>query len=221
MTVADKATRLLVFAKAPRAGEVKTRLVPRLGPEGAAALHARMIERTLVVAAEAAIGPIDLYGTPADDAFLCKVAAANAARVFDQGRGDLGSRMYRAFQRTLAGSRAAILIGTDCPALSVRHLRDAADALLRGERAVFVPVEDGGYALIGLRSVAAEFFEGIAWSTDQVMEQTRQRMRDLACAWLELETLWDVDRPEDYDRLMATSFDAGGNSPGAGASYIR
>jgi uncharacterized protein len=67
---------------------------------------------------------------------------------------------------------------------------------------VFAPCEDGGYALIGLTRVAAKLFDGVAWSTGNVMAQTRARLQQLGWTWRELETLWDVDRPADYARLV-------------------
>ena len=98
----------------------------------------------------------------------------------------------------------AILIGSDCPALRARHLRHADQALRDGADAVFVPCEDGGYALIGLNRVDRRLFDGIAWGGDAVMAETRRRLAALGWQWRELETLWDVDRPEDYERLVAS-----------------
>ena len=98
----------------------------------------------------------------------------------------------------------AMLIGTDCPALTPRDLRLAAHHLEAGADAVFSPTEDGGYALIGARRCDLRLFEGIAWSSATVMEETRARLRDLGWRWEELPTLWDVDRPADYERLLAS-----------------
>jgi glycosyltransferase A (GT-A) superfamily protein (DUF2064 family) len=70
---------------------------------------------------------------------------------------------------------------------------------------VFSPTEDGGYALIGLTRCDERLFEGIAWSTPRVMDETRARLRGLGWRWRELDTLWDVDRPADYERLVASA----------------
>ena len=118
-----------------------------------------------------------------------------------QGPGDLGARMHRAFKRVLQEHEAAILIGSDCPALRPADLRAAARALRAGADAVLAPAEDGGYSLIGLRRVSRRLFDGIAWGGPQVMAQTRRRLRALGWRWRELRTLWDVDRPEDVARL--------------------
>ena len=117
-----------------------------------------------------------------------------------QRGGDLGSRMRNAFDEALAWHPRVIIIGTDCPVLTARHLAEAADALARGNDAVLIPAEDGGYALIGLTRCDDALFEGIAWGGDQVLAQTRERLAKLQWRWQELETLWDIDRPEDYRR---------------------
>lgn len=204
MTTAGKATRVLVFAKAPRAGAVKTRLVPLLGAAGAAAFHADMIEHTLRVACEADIGPIDLYGSPATDEFLTCSAARFGAELHEQAGANLGDRMYGAFAQALRNSAHAVLIGCDCPAMSPRYLRSAADALGAGNDAVFGPVEDGGYALIGLSRATRSLFDGVPWGTEHVMSTTRARVMLLGWTWAELEPLWDVDRPADFQRLQLT-----------------
>jgi glycosyltransferase A (GT-A) superfamily protein (DUF2064 family) len=94
-----------------------------------------------------------------------------------------------------------LLIGTDCPALSEAHLGAAATALHDGHDAVFIPAEDGGYVLVGLRRPQPRLFEGIAWGSDKVMAQTRERLVALGLRWTEPLVLWDVDRPEDLPRL--------------------
>lgn len=195
--------RLLIFTKAPRAGTVKTRLIALLGEQGAAALHARLVEHAVATARSAGIGPIELHCAPdCDDPFLRYCGNHYDAPLVPQGDGDLGARMAHAFEQALDSSRHAILIGTDCPALTARHLREARRALASGIEAVFVPAEDGGYALIGLARCDRRVFTGIAWGEDGVMNQTRNRLSELGWRWREFETLWDVDRPEDYRRLL-------------------
>lgn len=196
-------TRLLIFTKAPHPGAVKTRLIPLLGEQGAAALQARLIEHALAVARTAAIGPIELHCAPdCADPFLQFCAAGYGASLVPQCEGDLGVRMRRAFERALALSPRALLVGTDCPPLTARHLRDADRALRANDDAVFAPAEDGGYALIGLKRCDARLFRGIAWGGSTVMKETRARLNALGWTWRELETLWDVDRAEDYQRLL-------------------
>lgn len=196
-------SRVLVFAKAPIPGAVKTRLIPLLGAEGAARLQARLIEHTLAIVRHADPDSIELHGEPADDPFLRDCAGRYRATLIQQCRGDLGARMQHAFEAafTRDPQTPAIGIGTDCPALALLHLQRAAQMLTAGHDAVFAPAEDGGYVLIGLCRSAPRLFEDVAWSTAHVMEQTRERLRELRWRWLELETLWDVDQPADYQRL--------------------
>src|SRR5512139_280294 len=109
---------LIVFARAPEPGLVKTRLAPMLGGRGAARLQARMLERTLRTATAARLGGIHLYCSPATGIpYFRELRERFGVRLWSQGRGDLGDRMARAFRRSLRESPYAILIGSDCPAL--------------------------------------------------------------------------------------------------------
>jgi rSAM/selenodomain-associated transferase 1 len=192
--------RVILFTKAPEPGRVKTRLIPLLGPEGAAALQARLITHALETIRGGAFSSVELHGDPANDPFLQFCAAQYRVPLVEQCAGDLGVRMHHAFAGASASS-GVLLVGSDCPALTARHLREAARTLAAGRDAVLGPVEDGGYALIGLRRPDARLFEGIAWGTASVLEQTRERLRQLSMNWIELETLWDVDTVADYERL--------------------
>jgi hypothetical protein len=205
MTAVDAGTVVIVFARAPAPGAVKTRLIPLLGPERAAALHARLVERALETAHDAGFSRIELHGTPgvADPFFSACAGRAGAALVAQTG-GDLGARMRSAFESAVARHPRVLLVGSDCPALTADHLRQADRVLRDGVDAVFVPCEDGGYALIGLRRVDPRLFEDVAWGGAAVMAQTRARLTGLGWRWRELETLWDVDRPQDYERLLAS-----------------
>ena len=195
-------TPIIVFAKAPRAGEVKTRLIPVLGAAGAARLHERLVARALATAVAAGTGPVELCCAPdPSDTRLAALARDHGAMLTGQGPGDLCRRMRGAFERVLASKQAALLAGSDCPALAPEHLRTAAAALAGGHDAVLGPAEDGGYVLVGLRRTHASLFEGIRWGESTVMAETRERLAVLGWRWQELETLWDVDRPEDLARL--------------------
>lgn len=191
----------IVFAKAPQAGAVKTRLIPLLGAEGAAALHRQLVHRTLFTATSASLGPVELHAAPGiNDAFLQDSARRFGVALAPQRGGDLGARMSNAFDDGLARHGRVIIIGTDCPVLTVQHLQHAEAALAAGEDAVLIPAEDGGYALIGLTRCDNRLFENITWGGDSVLAATRERLKVLKWRWRELETLWDIDRPEDYRR---------------------
>lgn len=196
--------RIIVFAKAPVPGLVKTRLAPRLGAAGAAALHARLVERTLATAATSGVGPLELHCAPdVTHPIFHACAKRFGTTLVAQTGGDLGDRMFAACRDRLPG----IIIGSDCAALTADHLRQAANRLKNGEDAVFIPTEDGGYALLGLTRIDPALFDRIPWGTETVMGCTRERLRGLGWRWAELETLWDIDRPEDYDRLLRSGLD--------------
>jgi hypothetical protein len=203
VTAGKLSTLVVVFAKAPHPGSVKTRLIPLLGPEGAAALHARLVKRALATARKAALGTVELHCAPdCDDDFFRFCGNRYRAELVTQAGGDLGARMAATASAALAVHARVLLIGSDCPALTARHLRAANQALLDEAAAVLVPAEDGGYVLLGLTHSDERLFEGIAWGSDTVLAHTRARLRGLGWRWHELETLWDVDRPEDYQRLI-------------------
>lgn len=193
-------TLVVVLAKAPQPGRVKTRLTAALGAEGAARLHARLLERTIATALAARCGPVELHGTPASHQFLRSLARRHGIALRAQARGDVGARMQEAISCGLRKHPRVVLVGSDCPALAARDLR-LASRWLHGSDAVIAPAEDGGYPLIGLRRTSCRLFEGVPWSTDGVMAETRLRLARLGWRLRELRTLWDVDRPEDLTRL--------------------
>lgn len=195
-----------IFAKAPIPGFAKTRLIPCLGAEGAARLQSRLISRTVAIALEAAIGPVCLWCAPdAGHAEFEELARKHPVRLRDQATGNLGERMHAAFI-VEAALTPVLLIGVDCPPLIPAHLRLCAQHL-RSEDAVFLPAEDGGYVLVGLRRPDTRLFEGVVWGGAKVMEVTRHRLIERNMAWSEPETLWDLDRPEDLARWEALSDD--------------
>jgi rSAM/selenodomain-associated transferase 1 len=193
---------IIVFARAPQPGRVKSRLAPRLGEWGAARLHRRLVRRTLRVALAAHCGPVELHGAPrARHAFFLQCEKKLDIVLRNQRGRDLGERMFNAIVDGLRAHRAVILVGTDCPALEARDLRRAARALAGGCGAVLAPAEDGGYPLIGLRRVSPRLFENIAWGGSEVFARTAQELDRLGWRWRRLRTLWDVDRPEDLEHL--------------------
>lgn len=195
-------TPVVVFARAPVPGEAKTRLIPRLGARGAAHLHATLIERSLETAQVAGLGRVELCCAP-DTAhpFFAACAERYGAVLTAQTTGDLGARMLCAFDRLVPRAGPALLIGTDCPALTPAHLREAAAALAAGHDAVLGPAEDGGYVLVGLGRTSPRVFDGIEWGGPDVMRETRTRLAALGWRWHELAELWDVDRPADLVRF--------------------
>jgi len=185
-------TRIVLFAKMPVPGRVKTRLIATLGAEGAARLARRLLSTTLREAIASGL-PVELCGDP--DARLWGPTSLGLI-LSAQGEGDLGMRLTRAAERTIAGGESVLLIGADCPTLHAGHLRDAAAALERHD-AVIHPAEDGGYALLGLRRTDPSLFARIAWSSPDVATQTCARIGALDWSLDIHDTLRDIDQPAD------------------------
>lgn len=194
---------VIVFAKAPVAGYAKTRLAAALGADGAARLAGRLLIEATAAAIEADVGPVEICCAPdASHPAFVALARRHAVALVAQGDGDLGARLRRAFDRVLRNARRAIVIGTDAPGLDAPYLRDAA-AQLRTHDAVFGPASDGGYTLVGLNRPVPQLFEGIDWSTPQVMRQTRERIARAGLTHAELRELADIDEPADLRHAPA------------------
>jgi rSAM/selenodomain-associated transferase 1 len=199
---------LVVFARDPVPGRVKTRLAPVLGDGGAAALHAAFVRDLCERLVGAGPWEVTVAADPGPDTpFFKELAAALPVAVTAQGDGDLGARMARGLRHALeAGADAALLIGTDLPTLPVGHLRAALEAL-GGAPLVLGPSVDGGYYLVGARRDALDdwdritegLFTGIPWGADTVLLDTLGRANGvpvtLGPAW------YDVDDPPDLERL--------------------
>ncbi len=192
----------MVFAKAPRPGVAKTRLIPALGAQGAADLALRMLLHTLEQALASGVGDVELCMSPGPGASAWDgVALPPDLQLSDQGEGDLGQRMARAVDRvTTTLAQPVLLMGTDCPALSAAHIAHAAQQLQQHD-AVLVPVADGGYVLMGLHAPCAEVFSNMAWSTATVASETIRRLAGQNCSvWLG-PRLHDIDEPDDLVHL--------------------
>lgn len=198
---------LVVMAKAPLAGRAKTRLVPALGPQGAADLAGQMLTRTLEAAQASGVGRVELCAEPAVSAPDWQSVTLPAGLDYSaQGEGDLGERMARVSERLLARGEAVILMGTDCVQMRASLLRRAATALAETD-AVLYPTRDGGYALLGLRRFTPTIFRDMPWSTDRVFSLTRERLSHLGWRVLVGDYLDDVDEPEDLALWYDTTID--------------
>ena len=192
---------LHMLARAPVPGRVKTRLIPVLGEEGACDLQRLLLERALQLPAQG-FNQRFLWLDDSPDAQLQALADQFGWTLVEQPAGDLGERMRRIATLGLAGSDAVVLIGNDCPALDGEYLSGACKAL-HGQPVVLGPAEDGGYVLLGLRCVDPMLFHDMPWGTDQVLSKTCERLQQLDWHHRLLPVLWDVDRPEDLQRLAA------------------
>ncbi|MEP1896776.1 MAG: TIGR04282 family arsenosugar biosynthesis glycosyltransferase [Alloalcanivorax venustensis] len=192
-------TLLLVFARAPRRGRVKTRLIPELGEDTALDVHQRLLDRTLLQAA-AFPGRARLMLDDHDDR-LAAHAREMGLEVGLQHGGGLGERMNAALRDGLQEAARVLLVGSDCPVLDQTYLSLAVDGLNQA-RVVLGASEDGGYVLIGGSDASVWHdgrFEGVRLGTDYAMADTLVALNDVAPVKV-LPPLWDVDIPEDVTR---------------------
>jgi uncharacterized protein len=184
--------RIVAFARFPVAGKCKTRLIPAVGAEGAAAIHTSLVERCVAAMRRSGLA-IELRTTGGDISSF-QGWLGNDIQFVDQGEGDLGDRLARA-----AAPYPVIFIGSDAPDLDADRLINAATAL-QNAAAVIGPAEDGGYYLLGLNASAPWLFADMDWGTETVFDETMRRMVDHGITPIVLEPLADVDRPEDLAR---------------------
>jgi rSAM/selenodomain-associated transferase 1 len=185
----DDRRLVIVFAKAPIPGKVKTRLIPALGAERAASLHRAFVADFL---AGLAGFPVELH-TDVEGWFAFP-------RIRLQTDGDLGERMYHAGSVALSkGYEAVCLLGSDAPTLPSSHI----DNLLASEADVTLgPADDGGYWGICFRRTVPGMFAGVKWSTDSAFAQTIESARRAGLSTAAGQGWWDVDNPEDLERLL-------------------
>ncbi len=199
--------RVIVFARVPRAGEVKPRLAGAIGDAAALAHYRDMLRAVLAVVREALVRWPDL------EAELCilgddhdgecrRLAATHGLALAPQAGASTGDRVRAALERALDAGRLPVLVRADLVSLTADDLRDAFEAL-RDQEAVFAPTEGGGYALVGLSRPAARLFEDMPWGADSLMAATRRRLQECDLRWEQLRTLWNVDEEPDLRRWLA------------------
>ena len=196
---------LIIMTRYPRPGRVKTRLIPALGPQGAARLHGRLTARVAAQArALAARRPLRLLVSHAGGNREEMEAWLGAGlEYWPQPTGDLGQRMHQALALALEQEApAAMLVGSDLPDLDAALLARAFD-LLREALLVLGPAQDGGYYLVGLTRPAPGLFEPLPWGGPRVWEATLARARELGLAPALLPVLRDLDSPEDLAHHQA------------------
>jgi rSAM/selenodomain-associated transferase 1 len=189
---------IAIIAKAPIPGLTKTRLIPTIGAHAAAVLQERLTERAVATALAAAVGPVTVWCTP-DPGHVAfrELVGRHKISLKRQPEGDLGARMLAAMA---ANTGPTLVIGTDCPALTPAHLQAAA-AALREADVVLIPVEDGGYVLIGTRVAQPGLFADMTWSTATVLAETKARISRLKLKTAEFAPLWDIDTEADFARF--------------------
>ncbi len=204
---------VIIMVKAPRAGEVKTRLMPPLSGAQAASLAACFARDVLAKAASVVPDIIVAYA-PADGRTLLETIFSHAGLTWIEQRGaDLGARLSAVVARASArGFSPLIIVGTDSPTLPSSFIETARDALASGETDITLgPTDDGGYYLVGLARPVAGIFHNVAWSTPRAYQQTAANAARLNLKLLRLPDWYDVDTPPDLLRLREEIF----NDPAA------
>lgn len=198
-------TVVILFAKAPVAGQVNTRLIPDIGEVAATQLQHDLIYHRLDMLTSSGLCEVRLMCAPdvQHDCFQSCNAKYGIELHVQQGD-DLGERMFNGVTEALKDYRYCIIIGTDAPALDAANIKQAIEVLRSGNQAVLVPAEDGGYVLLGLSQPRKELFSDISWGSSEVMQQTRRRLQDNAISYIELDSCWDIDVIEDYQRYLKT-----------------
>jgi rSAM/selenodomain-associated transferase 1 len=196
--------KLILFSRHPVPGQTKTRLIPALGPQGAAALQKRMTEMTVetVRSFRQTRGDVDFEIRYADgERNLLQQWLGPDTIYKDQGQGDLGQRMKLAFAESFKGRAArVIIIGADCPAITAEHLNQSF-TFLAGNDLVLGPASDGGYYLIGLSREYSFLFDDIEWGSSSVFKDTIHRAAAAGLKTALLAELDDIDLPEDLKNL--------------------
>jgi rSAM/selenodomain-associated transferase 1 len=194
-------SRLLIFAKAPIVGQVKTRLIPAIGATAACDFYRQCLHTTVARMVHASIAPITVYATDIYHPEIQVLTQHYPLRLCQQHGVDLGERMAQALTASLGGDvQSAILIGTDTPGLTPDDVAQGFHQLKSGTDVVMTPTEDGGYALIGMRQIQPALFQAIPWSTARVADLTRQACRAQKLRLYELPTRWDIDCAADLAR---------------------
>ena len=199
-----RARALAVMAKAPVAGQVKTRLLPALTAQDAAALSSALLLDQLNHVH--GLGMADFYLAYAPDSarLLMERLAPSGFHLFAQQGEDLGARMQSVFARLFAaGYKQIVLIGADLAPVPRNFFEEAYDFLAAtGQRVVLGPSRDGGYYLVGCNRLTPEIFQGMTWSHSEVLAQTQVKLSSLKIDYRLLPTWLDIDTPEDMRDLQ-------------------
>lgn len=190
---------LAIVAKAPLPGFAKTRLARTVGDEAAAAVAEQLLRHTLQTAVSTGL-TVTLYGTPTQSPLLCELTEQAGVRLRDQVEGDLGARIAVLVTQELSQNDGVLVMGSDCPALTLERLQLAALQLCHHD-AVIYPALDGGYTLIGLKQSPPDFFHEMPWSTAEVLPVTLGRMQRLGWQVWQGPALADIDSYEDLNYL--------------------
>lgn len=197
-------TLIIQFAKWPQRGKVKTRLAKTVGDQAALDAHIELTQAVLKNLTSSHIGSVELWfdqlpTDPLETNSLAKTAHACSVPIAYQSGVDLGARMYHALSCGLKTYKKVIIVGSDCPTVDTAYLTDAVNTLDKTDL-VLGPAEDGGYVLLGARTLAPTLLDNIAWGLGSVLQSTIERADKLGLSYGLLDITWDVDEYDDYVR---------------------
>jgi rSAM/selenodomain-associated transferase 1 len=194
-------TRLIMFVRAPRLGQVKTRLAPAIGATAAVAAYIALVRQLLTNLQS--LAQVELRFTPDDADAEISSWLRSGWHSCKQGGGDLGTRLDHAFQEAFeSGCERVAIIGSDCPAVEPQDI-DGAWAALANHDVVLGPAKDGGFWLVGLRKSWPDLFQGIPWSTAAVWETIISRIQAMGLRVHCLRMLADIDTVQDWQSYLA------------------
>jgi len=194
---------VILFAKAPAVGRVKTRLAVRMAAKEATRLYEAFLRDSLAIVRAAKCDLRVLAYTPPEAEAEMKQMASKGFWFHEQAGRDLGERMVDAFKTAFEeGFRRVVILGADSPTLPVRYVNQALRALKRVD-VVLGPALDGGYYLVGLAKPRPELFRGVAWSTPKVLSQTIRRIKRTGLSLHLLPPWYDVDAPDQVEFLAS------------------
>ena len=207
-------TSLIIFAKSPIPGKVKTRLIPHITPIEAAELYKAFVTDIICNTHKLKCEQVTIAYTPSNAEDTFRSICNQSVNYLPQNGDNLGERMKNAFMYSFEkGSKRTVIIGTDSPTLPLSYIRDAFDAL--NEVPVTIgPTFDGGYYLIGLSERNDTIFDGVDWSTSRVFSQTLTRTQELNKQLCVLPPWYDVDTSDNLEFLRShiLSMKMSGNS---------
>jgi len=196
-------TVILLFAKAPVAGKVNTRLISDIGVQAATSLQHDLIHHRLSMLAKANLCDVRLMCAPSQqDKDFLRCREQYPITLMDQTGDDLGERMFNGVAAALQQYKYCVVIGTDAPVLDEVRIKQAIETLHEGNEVVIVPAEDGGYVLIAMQCAYQFLFRDVSWGSAEVMLQTTDRLKRNNVLFEELASCWDIDRLEDYQRYL-------------------
>lgn len=200
-------TVILVFAKAPIAGNVNTRLIPDIGVAAATQLQEELIHLRLEDLSKKNLCEVELWCSPdSNHTYFHDCKKLYGVTLFNQQGDNLGARMSSAIKESLQRFRRVILVGTDAPSLTIDQIEEAINKLDETKDVVIAPAEDGGYVLIGMNQYCDAIFKSVPWGTGEVLSCTREKIKKNNLIADELKLCWDIDRVEDYQRYKKMMF---------------